>query len=90
MLGALYTLFHLISRSCEFYPVLKMKKAGSLPTPDGGLELIYVLLGFQARVWHADTKVLQKKVALGMESGLGIKRALSLKLPQAGFEIKLT
>ena len=55
-----------------------------------GLELIYVLLGFQAHVWHADTKILQKKVALGTESGLGIKRALSLKLPQAGFEIKLT
>ena len=55
-----------------------------------GLQLIYVLLGFQAHVWHGDTKILQKKVALGTESGLGIKRALSLKLLQAGFEMKLT
>lgn len=46
MLGTLYTLFHLISRSCGFYPFLKMKKPGSLPTPDGGPAVDLCLAGF--------------------------------------------
>lgn len=37
------------------------------------LDLIYVLLGFQAHVWSANTKILQKKLTLGRKSGLGIK-----------------
>ena len=46
MLGTLYTLFHSISRSCEFYLFLKTKKPGSLPTPDGGHGVHLYLAGF--------------------------------------------
>lgn len=90
MLGTLYTLFHLISRSYEFYLFLKMKKPGSLPTPDGGHGVDLCLAGFPSSCVACRHKNTAEESGFGKGEWSGYKVSTQPAASQAGFETKLT